>query len=115
MRVQDIAADLPIQQDQFTIDRQRSSELRKPNPALQIGQELCVCVRSQWFRHASLNFHSRTLERRVATACTTQLSKSCFRLRRGFRAAANNALSHESRVSFGTSFTSITGLLESAS
>ena len=34
------------QQDQFTIDSQRGSEFRNPNPALQIGEELRGSVRT---------------------------------------------------------------------
>ena len=49
--VEDIAADLPVQQDQFPVDRQRCMELRSLNPALQVGQKLCVAVGSEWFRH----------------------------------------------------------------
>jgi len=42
LAIQDIAADLPMQQNQFTIDRQRNSELHNPDAALQVGEELRV-------------------------------------------------------------------------
>jgi len=49
--IEDITTDLPVQQDQVPVDRQRCMELRSLNPSLQVGQKLCVTVGSEWFRH----------------------------------------------------------------
>ena len=52
--VQDIAADLPVKQDQFPVDRQRRTKLRRSNPPFQVGEKLpvasslsSICRRSQ--------------------------------------------------------------------
>jgi len=42
--VEDIAADLPVEQNQFPVDGQRCATLRRPNPRLQVGEKLSVTV-----------------------------------------------------------------------
>ena len=45
--VQDIAPDLPIEQDQFPVDGQRRAKLRCPNPSLQVGEKLSGSCRER--------------------------------------------------------------------
>ena len=56
--VEDVAPDLPVKQDQFSIDREGCTDLSCLNPALQVGKKLCVAVRYQDFLHGlDSNFH----------------------------------------------------------
>ncbi len=50
--VQDLAAHLPVQQDQFATYRERRPQLRCANPAPQVGEKPSIAVRSNLFYHS---------------------------------------------------------------
>jgi len=49
--IEDVATDLPIEQNQFPVHRQGSANLCSPNPVLQFGKKLRVAVGHEWFLH----------------------------------------------------------------
>ena len=51
--VENIAADLPVEQDQLPVDRQRRAKLRRANPPVQVGEKLSVTIGNECFRHGS--------------------------------------------------------------
>jgi hypothetical protein len=44
--IENIATDLPVQQDQFPVDNERCAKLRRLNPALQLPREIGRSCRS---------------------------------------------------------------------
>ena len=59
--IEDVAADLPVQQDQFAVDRERGVQLRRLNASLQVGKELRIACRARaipWSLNLPLSFIS---------------------------------------------------------
>lgn len=49
--VEDVAADLPVEQDQFPIDGHQRAKLRRANPPLKVGEKLSIAVGNERSRH----------------------------------------------------------------
>ena len=58
--IEDVAADLPIEQDQFSVNGERGAQLRRLNPALQVCKELRVAVVRER-SHSRLTLYCRLL------------------------------------------------------